>query len=377
MRVLSLIEANFVTGPAKLLLEFATLARELPPPLGPIEITLATYRHPSASGTDAFLEAAAAAGVPCEVLYQGSALDRSVTGALGDLAKRVRPDLIDTHSVKSHFWVAWSGLARRYPWVAYHHGYTWPTMKQRAYNQFDRWSLRRARLVVTVTKAFVAQLESVGVSTGKIRTVFSSIRADWADHVDPLLAAKLRSEIAPAPSRIVLAVGRLSKEKGHADLIQALAVLGAKGGATKPHLVLLGDGHELGALRALAESRGVPVTFAGHIASVAPYFAAADVFVLPSHSEGSPLVLVEAMAAKLPIVATAVGGVPEMVDSGREAVLVPARHPAELAEAIGQLLNDTGRAKQLGAAARQRVEVQFSLEARARTIGALYRDLCR
>lgn len=255
MRVLSLIEANFVTGPAKLLLEFATLARELPPPLGPIEITLATYRHPSASGTDAFLEAAAAAGVPCEVLYQGSALDRSVTGALGDLAKRVRPDLIDTHSVKSHFWVAWSGLARRYPWVAYHHGYTWPTMKQRAYNQFDRWSLRRARLVVTVTKAFVAQLESVGVSTGKIRTVFSSIRADWADHVDPLLAAKLRSEIAPAPSRIVLAVGRLSKEKGHADLIQALAVLGAKGGATKPHLVLLGDGHELGALRALAESR--------------------------------------------------------------------------------------------------------------------------
>jgi len=376
MRILSLIEANFVTGPAKILLEFATLGRELPPPLGPIEITLATYRHPSAPRTDGFLEAAAAAGVPCKVLYQAGALDRSVSDAVRHLAERLQPDLIDTHSVKSHFWIASSGLARRYPWVAYHHGYTWPTLKQRIYNQFDRWSLRRARLVVTVTNAFVAQLEKVGVPREKIRIVSSSIRADWADRVDPALAAKLRGEIAPAPARIVLAVGRLSKEKGHADLVEALALIRAQSGGTKAHLVLLGEGHEREALRALAESRGVLLTLAGHIGAVAPYFAVADVFVLPSHSEGSPLVLVEAMAARLPIVATAVGGVPEMVDSGREALLVPARQPPKLAEAIWHLLNDAAKAKQLGAAARERVQAQFSPEARGLTIGAIYRDLC-
>jgi glycosyltransferase involved in cell wall biosynthesis len=377
MRILSLIEADSVTGPAKILLEFATLGRDLAPPLGPLEITLATYRHPNAPRSDGFLEAAAAAGIPCEVLYQNHALDFSVSSSLRRLAERLQPDLIDTHSVKSHFWIASSGLARRYPWIAYHHGYTWPNLKQRVYNQFDRWSLQRARLVVTVTNAFIGQLENAGVSRERIRVVPSSIRADWADGVDRDLVANLRAEVAPTGAQIVLAVGRLSKEKGHADLIEALALMPARPGAERPHLVLLGDGYEREALQMMAATRNVSITLAGHIGAVAPYFAMADVFVLPSHSEGSPLVLVEAMAARLPIVATAVGGVPEMVDSGREALLVPAGQPPKLAEAIMHLLGHSEEAKRLGAAARERVEVQFSPEARVRTIGTIYRDFCR
>src|SRR5271168_2112225 len=109
MRILSLIEADFVTGPAKILLEFAKLGRELPPPLGPVEITLATYRYPGTLKTDGFLEAAVAAGVPCEVIYQRGAFDRRVSGTLRDLAGSLQPDLIESHSVKSHFWMASSG----------------------------------------------------------------------------------------------------------------------------------------------------------------------------------------------------------------------------------------------------------------------------
>jgi glycosyltransferase involved in cell wall biosynthesis len=138
-------------------------------------------------------------------------------------------------------------------------------------------------------------------------------------------------------------------------------------------MVLVGDGPEREALIALARNKGVALTMAGQISDVAPYFAAADVFVLPSHSEGSPNVLLEAMAAGLPVVATAVGGVPDTVTDGEQALLVPAAQPQAMADAIRRLLTDGNLALRLGTSARERATAQFSPEARVRRIAEIYR----
>jgi len=108
-------------------------------------------------------------------------------------------------------------------------------------------------------------------------------------------------------------------------------------------LVIVGDGPERQSLTNAARESGLDarIIFTGQLGEVGPYYAMADVFVLSSHSEGSPNVLLEAMAANLPVVATCVGGVPEIVENEKSALLVPAKDPTALATAIARILSDS------------------------------------
>jgi glycosyltransferase involved in cell wall biosynthesis len=105
--------------------------------------------------------------------------------------------------------------------------------------------------------------------------------------------------------------------------------------------------------------------------------AGMDLFVLPSHWEGMPVAILEAMAAGLPVVATAVGGTPEVVEDETTGLLPPPRDPVALAEAISRLLRDPERARRMGEAGRKRVETEFSMDANVRRVEALYEQLLR
>ncbi len=357
LRVLAWMEAFSVTGPAKNLVEFARLARERP---RPICVTLVTFRRPSHPVSDAFLRAAA--DIPCEVLAESGPLDLRVLARMRALAGRVRPQIVETHNNKSHFLMRLSGLPHRFPWVAFHHGYTRTTPRQAAYNLLDRWSLRGAERVVTVTSAFVPELERFGVAASRIRVVPNSIRV--GGQTRPIRNRR------PGHMPLVLAVGRLSREKALADLIEAVALL--RQGSLPCRLVVVGHGPERPRLEQLATGRQVHVTFAGHVDDPGQYYADAEVFVLPSRSEGSPNVLLEAMAAGVPVVATAVGGIPEMATDGQHALLVPPAQPARLADAIARLIRDPGLARELAASAAQRIRLDFTPEARTRRLAEIY-----
>jgi glycosyltransferase involved in cell wall biosynthesis len=134
-------------------------------------------------------------------------------------------------------------------------------------------------------------------------------------------------------------VGRLSKEKGHSDLLAAFAM--AAEAATAPLLLLIaGEGPERRKLEAIASRVNGRVHFLGHVEDPWLLYHAADIFVLPSHSEGSPLVVLEAMAAQLPIVATSVGGVPELLKDGLAGILTAPHDPVRFAENIILLANN-------------------------------------
>src|SRR5205814_2438201 len=125
-----------------------------------------------------------------------------------------------------------------------------------------------------------------------------------------------------ADERVVLAVGRLSREKGHRDLVDALALLHGMESASKFKLVIVGEGPARESLERVSGEKGLSarVLFIDQVEDVEPYYAIADALALPSHSEGSPNVLLEAMAAGVPVVATKVGGVPEIAMDGESAL---------------------------------------------------------
>jgi glycosyltransferase involved in cell wall biosynthesis len=166
----------------------------------------------------------------------------------------------------------------------------------------------------------------------------------------------------------------MSVEKGHANLLSAIALLKDRRELPKHRFVLVGDGPEEENLRRQAAQLGIEdrLVWAGFQKDVAPYYAMAAIYALPSMSEGSPNVILEAMAAGLPIAATRAGGVPEILENDVTGLLVPKEDPRTLADAIQKLLLSEDLRARLASAARRRVETAHTLEAYRRDLTQFY-----
>ena len=368
VKILALMEATRVTGVARNVLEYATLAAG---GVGGLRIgfTFGLIRRGRGlpGPLDSLAAAAVDAGIPIEILCERHRYDTFLLDALRRLVASHEPDLVETHHVKSHCLAAASGLWRRHKWIAFHHGYTQTDLKVRAYNQLDRWSLRHADHVVTTNYRFARMLQARGVARSRITVLHNAVRDMRTDAGE---VSALRGTLGlEAHDRVVLCVGRLSHEKGHAYLIRA-----ARAWRGRARLVIAGEGPDRPRLERLAHEAGCAgsVVFAGLTSSVAPFYAMADVFVLPSLSEGSPNVLLEAMAAGLPIVATEAGGIPEIAVDGVTALLVPPRDVAALACAVNALLEDRSRSARLAAAAKSTAARRYTPERRAAVLAAVY-----
>jgi glycosyltransferase involved in cell wall biosynthesis len=171
---------------------------------------------------------------------------------------------------------------------------------------------------------------------------------------------------------VILSIGRLSRENGHADLLGALGQLRSLEREWK--LVLVGTGPDRDALEELARARCIAarVRFAGFHTDVSPFHAIADVFVLPSRSERSSYVLLEAMMAGVPIVATKAGGIPEVVLDGQTGLLARGGDLPGLAAAIRRLLQQRELVARLVAAAAARARHEFSQDRYRRLLVGFY-----
>jgi glycosyltransferase involved in cell wall biosynthesis len=379
LRILSLVEATTINAVGKNVLEFSRSAREhrkRDSNFPQVDELIATFDRRDANDQppNEFVRAARELGLELQLIPERRRFDISVIPALRRIVAETKPDLIVTHSVKSHFILWRSRLWQTLPWIAFHHGYTTTDRKMRVYNRLDRWSLPKADQLVTVCQAFARELAAAtGVSVDRIVVQHNSIRLRPAASDDAVRDLRTRLQIAD-DERIVLSIGRLSREKAHSDLISAFKLLRDTHPEIKCKLVIVGDGPERTRLEAGARSAGVQsdVIFTGQQSDVQPFYGVADVFVLPSHSEGSPNVLLEAMVAGVPIVATHVGGVPEIVETNQSALLVPPNHPGELAEAITRVLIETELARRLTANASAIVTTRFSPDEYVRCLLATY-----
>jgi glycosyltransferase involved in cell wall biosynthesis len=173
----------------------------------------------------------------------------------------------------------------------------------------------------------------------------------------------------------VVSAGRLSPEKGHAVLLEAFATIAPQ--MPDVWLVLLGDGPEYRRLAALADCLGVSrrVLFAGYRKDIAAIFQVMDFLVLPSHTEGLPMVILEAFACGKPVVATTVGGVPEVVRQGETGLLIPEGDVAGLRRAMCAMLMDQPARERMGKGAYAWVRERFGMDRYVTEFAALFRGL--
>ncbi|HEY4087223.1 MAG TPA: glycosyltransferase [Bryobacteraceae bacterium] len=352
------MEAASVTGPAANVIRFCKVAHEV----GEVKITIAAFHRSPGTGAgtpwNTFFDALTTAGIEFDVVREKRRFDPGVIAQMREIVSRRNADIVASHATKSHFLVRSAGLHHHYPWIAYHHGYTSEDLKMRLYTQLDRWSLPAARRVVTVCGPFAKMLaETRGVSPDLIKVLPNSMEP--APLPDPEKMREVARSIGlPENVRVILTIGRLSTEKAQIDLLHAFALMKTP----DLRLVLVGNGIDRGKLENAAATLGISgqTIFAGQHRNVWPFYNLAEIFVLPSLSEGSPNVLLEAMMAQTPIVATAVGGVPETVEHESSALLVPSREPEKLAEAMRRLLDSPELRARLAANAFARVKEHFS-----------------
>jgi glycosyltransferase involved in cell wall biosynthesis len=178
----------------------------------------------------------------------------------------------------------------------------------------------------------------------------------------------------PVPE--ILCVGRLVPAKGQHILIEACARLARDG--VPFHLAMVGAGPDQESLTALAAKLGLSgqVTFTGALgqAEVRRHYDRADLFVIPSFAEGVPVVLMEAMAKEVPVISTVIAGIPELIESGTDGILVPPADPDALAAAIASLLADPARRRELGRRGRDKVLRLYDLTANGAALAQVFRQ---
>lgn len=339
------------------------LAQAMP---GSVRTTFASF--PEGGRCSAFLDQVRSRGFSAIPLRNDFPRVRATLRELTALLRDTASDVLLCHGYKAHILGRLAARRVGTPAVAVSRGWTGETRKVKFYEWLDRRHLRFMDHVVCVSDG---QAEKVRrwcrVPESRITVIRNSARLAAFENHDPSARGRLLAFFPSdnGVSQVVLAAGRLSPEKGFGVLVEAAAMICRDNPAAG--VVLFGEG----ALRSGLEGRVAELGLAGRF--VMPGFrsdldsliGAADVVVLPSFTEGLPNVALEASAAGVPVVATAVGGTPEVIADGESGILVPPRQPGAIAAKVGELLRDPALRERMGEAGRGRMRTQFTFEAQA------------
>lgn len=261
------------------------------------------------------------------------------------------------------------------PVVAVSRGWTRESLKVRLYEALDRLCLRWMDRVVAVSHGQAEKVIRAGVAPHKVMVIHNAICTGRFTHLDADGRQRLLRMFERPVNRVVVAAGRLSPEKGFAVLVEAAARVTAANPAVG--FVLFGDG----ILRKDLENRIRNVglvgsfTLAGFRDDLDRVLPFADLLVQSSYTEGLPNVVLEAFAAGVPVVATAVGGTPEVVEDGISGVLVQPGDPAVLADGILGVLGRDGQRREMGRRGRECVRQHFTFAAQAAAYQKLFAEL--
>jgi glycosyltransferase involved in cell wall biosynthesis len=287
---------------------------------------------------------------------------------------RVRPDVVHTHLDYADLLGGPAARSLGIPSVATLHVMEWDTRGREGIRAaMTALARRRAarRLVAVSDAARDAYLARGWDRPDRVVTVPNGV----ARMAQPGAGPAIRAELGLGPDDVVAAmVTVLRPGKGHDVAAAALAALRPQ--HPRLRLLVLGDGPDRAAIERALAPLGDAAVMAGHRDDVMRVLDAVDVLVHPTRADAFPTALLEAMAAGVPIVATAIGGIPEIVEHGRTGLLVPAPpQPADVAAALGTLVGDPGQRAALAAAGRDRFAARFAVEPWARRLRAVYDDV--
>ena len=318
-----------------------------------------------------------AEGFPVIALNKPPGVDLATAWRLRRLLQSERADLVHAHFWGSFFYAAlarWPGHA---PAVLFmDHGWVSAVPDFRKEYWANRFLFRRNDRAVGVSEpVYRSLIERRGFPPARTALIPNGIDLS-AFHPDGPERAAVRAELNIGPDDLVLIqVARLDPIKNHPLAIRALELVRQR--QPDARLVVVGDGPERNALAALARDRGLEqhVLMLGMRGDVSRLLQAADIVLLTSTSEGMPLSLIEGMATGLPVVATNVGGIPQVVRAGETGLLVPSDDAGALAERVLELATAPEHRAQLGQAGRARARAKFSEDHMVATYDRMYREM--
>ncbi len=313
-----------------------------------------------------FLERARAAGFEARQLCYDFPRLLAAAGELRQVLREVGARVLFCHGYKANLVGLVAARRLGIPAVAVSRGWTAQTPRVRLYEALDRRVLRWMDRVVCVSAGQAEKVRRAGVRPERISVIHNAINPQRFDRPEAKYRSRLEEMFARRPRLIVGAAGRLSPEKGFDVLIEAAVRVARRDSSVG--FVLFGDGHLRRELERQIEGLDMAGRFvlAGFEPDLDVYMPHFDIFAVPSYTEGLSNVILEASAARVPVVATRVGGNPEAVADGRSGLLVPPGDPGALAEAIGRLLAQPDLPRRMGRAGREYVATHFSFAAQAR-----------
>jgi len=364
-RVMIIIAARSLTGPAKGVFQLLTHV-DANEAVCHLFAFRSNGREPSL-----FLDAARASNIQVTLLNQQGKSYLSLMRQAADEVRSRHIDIVQTHGFKPSVIGLYLKYRCRIPWICFMHGTTAENIKVRLYDFINNCSQLFADRVMLVARAQRRKIFG-GKNRQRVRVLHNAIETGSPVRLSGNGATP---DGVTGTGRLVVAVGRLSPEKGFDLLIDAFAE--AVSLLPDIRLIIVGDGQERDNLQVLANGHRLAgrIYFAGYTETPGDYMTRADLIVLPSRSEGIPNVALEAMALAKPVVATRVGGTPEVIRHQREGLLVPPEKSAALAAAMVELLENKPLAEKLAANGFERVCRHFSPQRRTARIVDTYHEL--
>ncbi len=362
IRVAAVLDTWIVSGPGR---QLAALVGTLAP-LG-IELRIIMFQRTGREPSP-FIAYLRGLGIEPVVIAERGAADPGALRGLAAALRDVAPHIVQSHGYRPTGLVSLLRLRRpTWRWIGFFHGATRQDLKDRLYNRLNLLMLRRAERLVVLSEEHRDWFASMGE---RVRIIHNAVLS-----LPPPPKPADFSSLRKPGTALIGVVARLSHEKGVDLAIEALASMRAAGADTA--LAIAGDGPEETALGGKAQALGLAdrVHFLGRVADVGALYRSLDLVMIPSRdgAEGLPNVLLEAMSAGLPVVATRVAAVPEVLVDEAAGLVVPPGDAAALAAAAMRALAADN--PEMGLEARRDVVRRFSLNQRAHRLASLYREI--
>jgi glycosyltransferase involved in cell wall biosynthesis len=366
LKILHIRDTHEIGGPGKTILE---THRAIDSSRFSLHLAVFMARHQVAETP--FVSAARDSGMPVHVIRGFNQYDPRLILRLVRLIGTLGIDVVHAHEVQSDVIAYLASKLHRVPTITTAHGWIGNRRKARLLIAVDKIVIRGFDRVIAVSDLIRRDLIASGVRPERVCLLHNAIVVErYARTGQRGFLADLLGR--PLSGPVITSIGRLSREKGHADLVDALGIVAAQG--YKFTAVLAGDGPERQSLVERVRILGLheTVLFPGYVSQPERILEETSLMVLPSHTEGLPNAALEAMAMEVPVLATRVGGTPEVVSDGETGRLVDPHSPESLARAIIEFLSNTADWRAMGRRGRDVVERQFSFRERTRTLERIY-----